>query len=72
MASHCFSCDCEFWIAKRRHHCRWAFTLLSLHLKTLKNKSLWRLDELSGGLGTRHAGDPCSLLLHVQMLLKTN
>ncbi|TWW74123.1 Myotubularin-related protein 4 [Takifugu flavidus] len=22
MASHCFSCDCEFWIAKRRHHCR--------------------------------------------------
>ncbi|XP_053702973.1 myotubularin-related protein 4 isoform X2 [Synchiropus splendidus] len=22
MASHCFHCDCEFWIAKRRHHCR--------------------------------------------------
>ncbi|XP_066508394.1 myotubularin-related protein 4 isoform X2 [Hoplias malabaricus] len=22
MASHCFNCDCEFWIAKRRHHCR--------------------------------------------------
>ncbi|XP_059404880.1 myotubularin-related protein 4-like isoform X2 [Carassius carassius] len=22
MASHCFSCDCEFWIVKRRHHCR--------------------------------------------------
>uniref|UniRef100_A0A8C1WLC0 phosphatidylinositol-3,5-bisphosphate 3-phosphatase n=1 Tax=Cyprinus carpio TaxID=7962 RepID=A0A8C1WLC0_CYPCA len=22
MASHCFSCDCEFWMAKRRHHCR--------------------------------------------------
>ncbi|MBN3308379.1 MTMR4 protein, partial [Amia calva] len=22
MASHCFSCDSEFWIAKRRHHCR--------------------------------------------------
>lgn len=26
MASHCFNCDCEFWIAKRRHHCRFAFT----------------------------------------------
>lgn len=23
MASHCFNCDSEFWIAKRRHHCRW-------------------------------------------------
>uniref|UniRef100_A0A673YUU1 phosphatidylinositol-3,5-bisphosphate 3-phosphatase n=1 Tax=Salmo trutta TaxID=8032 RepID=A0A673YUU1_SALTR len=22
MASHCFNCDCEFWMAKRRHHCR--------------------------------------------------
>ncbi|TRY57235.1 hypothetical protein DNTS_003306 [Danionella cerebrum] len=22
MASHCFGCDSEFWIAKRRHHCR--------------------------------------------------
>ncbi|XP_042298413.1 myotubularin-related protein 4 [Sceloporus undulatus] len=22
MASHCFNCDCEFWLAKRRHHCR--------------------------------------------------
>ncbi|MGH0153645.1 UNVERIFIED_CONTAM: hypothetical protein FKN15_052379 [Acipenser sinensis] len=22
MASHCFSCDSEFWLAKRRHHCR--------------------------------------------------
>lgn len=22
MASHCFNCDNEFWIAKRRHHCR--------------------------------------------------
>lgn len=22
MATHCFNCDCEFWIAKRRHHCR--------------------------------------------------
>ncbi|XP_053341029.1 myotubularin-related protein 4 isoform X1 [Clarias gariepinus] len=22
MASHCFNCDSEFWIAKRRHHCR--------------------------------------------------
>lgn len=22
MASHCFSCDSEFWMAKRRHHCR--------------------------------------------------
>ncbi|XP_057209981.1 myotubularin-related protein 4 isoform X3 [Triplophysa rosa] len=22
MASHCYNCDCEFWIAKRRHHCR--------------------------------------------------
>ncbi|XP_039634424.1 myotubularin-related protein 4 isoform X2 [Perca fluviatilis] len=22
MASHCFNCDCEFWIVKRRHHCR--------------------------------------------------
>ncbi|KAJ8403848.1 hypothetical protein AAFF_G00347160 [Aldrovandia affinis] len=22
MATHCFSCDSEFWIAKRRHHCR--------------------------------------------------
>uniref|UniRef100_A0A673K265 phosphatidylinositol-3,5-bisphosphate 3-phosphatase n=1 Tax=Sinocyclocheilus rhinocerous TaxID=307959 RepID=A0A673K265_9TELE len=22
MASHCFNCDCEFWVAKRRHHCR--------------------------------------------------
>ncbi|XP_036392007.1 myotubularin-related protein 4-like isoform X2 [Megalops cyprinoides] len=22
MASHCFGCDCEFWMAKRRHHCR--------------------------------------------------
>ncbi|XP_026099952.1 myotubularin-related protein 4-like isoform X2 [Carassius auratus] len=22
MASHCFSCDSEFWIVKRRHHCR--------------------------------------------------
>ncbi|XP_017679552.1 PREDICTED: myotubularin-related protein 4 isoform X1 [Lepidothrix coronata] len=22
MASHCFHCDCEFWLAKRRHHCR--------------------------------------------------
>ncbi|KAJ8368362.1 hypothetical protein SKAU_G00083900 [Synaphobranchus kaupii] len=22
MVSQCFSCDCEFWIAKRRHHCR--------------------------------------------------
>uniref|UniRef100_A0A8D1MJT4 phosphatidylinositol-3,5-bisphosphate 3-phosphatase n=1 Tax=Sus scrofa TaxID=9823 RepID=A0A8D1MJT4_PIG len=22
MASHCYNCDCEFWLAKRRHHCR--------------------------------------------------
>uniref|UniRef100_A0AAV2J8G7 phosphatidylinositol-3,5-bisphosphate 3-phosphatase n=1 Tax=Knipowitschia caucasica TaxID=637954 RepID=A0AAV2J8G7_KNICA len=22
MASHCFNCDSEFWMAKRRHHCR--------------------------------------------------
>ncbi|XP_068126142.1 myotubularin-related protein 4 isoform X2 [Hyperolius riggenbachi] len=22
MASHCFNCDSEFWLAKRRHHCR--------------------------------------------------
>nr|XP_033777737.1 myotubularin-related protein 4 isoform X3 [Geotrypetes seraphini] len=22
MATHCFNCDCEFWLAKRRHHCR--------------------------------------------------
>ncbi|XP_060718543.1 myotubularin-related protein 4 isoform X1 [Tachysurus vachellii] len=22
MATHCFNCDSEFWIAKRRHHCR--------------------------------------------------
>ncbi|XP_069617545.1 phosphatidylinositol-3,5-bisphosphate 3-phosphatase MTMR4 isoform X1 [Ranitomeya imitator] len=22
MASHCFNCDTEFWLAKRRHHCR--------------------------------------------------
>ncbi|XP_072325492.1 phosphatidylinositol-3,5-bisphosphate 3-phosphatase MTMR4 isoform X2 [Scyliorhinus torazame] len=22
MASHCFYCDSEFWLAKRRHHCR--------------------------------------------------
>ncbi|KAM9251677.1 LOW QUALITY PROTEIN: phosphatidylinositol-3,5-bisphosphate 3-phosphatase MTMR4-like [Cariama cristata] len=22
MASHCFNCDCEFWLAKRRYHCR--------------------------------------------------
>ncbi|XP_072909712.1 phosphatidylinositol-3,5-bisphosphate 3-phosphatase MTMR4 isoform X5 [Hemitrygon akajei] len=22
LASHCFNCDSEFWLAKRRHHCR--------------------------------------------------
>lgn len=44
MASHCFNCDCEFWIAKRRHHCRCGPVWFLRHTsRSVKDHHIFRL-----------------------------